>query len=316
MTLDLPEPRHADKALHAGFITASVLAHAMIVLAVALFGGGSRGGAGGERPAGAARGGISSETEVAVAEKEDDVALDELASRAAQAAPEPEPVFVAKTQETPAETFEVPAAPPSASVAPPPAPPRTAKPRAPRAPSSASAAPTGTGSSSAPAASASAGSGTGDAPGDGEGHAKKAPDLAAKFTKELPTFANAIEDWKTMPMGQAGSIRVSLLLDADGKVVQTHDPVPSKPPPPPALAEAVRRVAKGLRMTLALPGHPVRAGRLEVTVSARVEQGPARERLKLGTSGALVNNHAQSEFVLESGLKVTFDVTVESVKLD
>ncbi len=322
MTLDLPEPRHADKGMYAGFVIASLVAHAAIVLLAALFGAGRGTGAG--ALAGPARDGIGSETEVALAEQEDEVAVDELAADgargAAQAATQPEPVTT--TDEVKVETFEVPTAtaPPSssASVTPPPlpSPPRPAKPKPPRAPSSASAATSG--SAAAPSGSASAGAGSGDAPGEGEGHAKKAPNLAERFTHELPRYAHAIEGWDAIQDGPAGSIRATLVLDADGKIVQSEDPVPSKPPPPAELAEAVRRVAKGLRMTMALPGHPVAAGKLEITVSARVEHGapqPKPDELGLGRE-EFKGKKGRSWFWLRSGLKVTFDVTIEGVTLD
>ncbi|NUO51640.1 MAG: hypothetical protein HOV80_22520 [Polyangiaceae bacterium] len=321
MTLDLPEPRHADKGLYAGFVMASLFAHAAIVLLVALFGA-SRGYGGGALSGGPPRDGIASDNEVAIAEQDDEVAVDELAANAGQAAPEaaaqPEPV--ATTEEVRVETFEVPTAPTaptsSASAVPPPAPPKPPKPKAPRLPSSATAA--ASGSAATPAGSASAGAGSGDLPGEGEGHAKKAPNLAERFTHELPRYAHAIEDWEKLESGPAGSIRATLVLDADGKIVQTEDPVPSKPTPPAALAEAVRRVAKGLRMTLALPGHPVHAGKLEVTVSAKVEHGapqPQPDELGLGRE-EFKGKKGRSWFWLRSGLKVTFDVTIEQVTLD
>ena len=324
MTLDLPEPRHADKGLYAGFVMASLLAHAAIVVLAVLFGA-SRGYGGGALSGGPPRDGISSESQVVEAEQEEEVAVDELAANGAPGTPEtaaqPEPV--ATTDEVRVETFEVPSAMPapsaSASVAPPAAPPRTAKPnppRPPRPPSSATAA--ASGSAAAPSGSASAGAGSGDTPGEGEGHAKKAPNLAERFTHELPRYAHAIEGWETMEDGPAGTIRATLVLDAEGKIVQTDDPVPSKPAPPAALAEAVRRVAKGLRMTLALPGHPVAAGKLEVTVSARVEHGapqPKPDELGLGRD-EFKGKKGRSWFWLRSGLKVTFDVTIEQVTLD
>jgi hypothetical protein len=321
MTLDLPEPRHADKGMYAGFVMASLVAHAAIVLLAALFGA-TRASGGGALSGGPARDGIPSDDQVVEAEQDDEVAVDELAANGAQGAPEtaaqPEPV--ATTDEVRVETFEVPTAPSapssSASVAPPPAPPKPPKPpRPPRPPTTATAA--ASGSAATPSGSASAGAGSGDTPGEGEGHAKKAPNLAERFTHELPKYAHAIEGWEKLESGPAGSIRVTLVLDADGKIVQTEDPVPSKPPPPPALAEAVRRVAKGLRMTLALPGHPVAAGKLEATVSARVEHGapqPQPDELGLGRE-EFKGKKGRSWFWLRSGLKVTFDVTVEQVTL-
>jgi hypothetical protein len=179
--------------------------------------------------------------------------------------------------------------------------------------------PNPSGTSSA-AASASSGAASGDAPptpGDGDGHAKKAPDLAARFTKELPAYAYPVAGWEELADGQGGSISFTITLDDRGKIVREGDPIPSKPPPPPALAESIRRTLGALRMTLALPGQPVRAGKLTVKVSASVVHGSPRPDIqKFRIESKYEKRTGRAEFELESGLLVTFDVVVESVAVD
>jgi hypothetical protein len=307
----------ADKALSAAFIGASVIAHASLVVIFALVGGGGDGGARGDTSAASPSPTSPAETEVLQAEEEDSARVDELAGKAAAAAAQEAPAKAEPTKPTEIEPEPAPRPPPSAS-----APPRpTSSPKSsapPRASATASAAGSSSAAAPQPSASSSAGStGPGIGPDDGDGHAKKAPDLAQKFTKDLPSVAAGVEGWTKLPDGPAGSVKITLLLDEKGKVVKDRDPIPSEPAPPPELAESVRRTAKSLFVTLALPGHPVRAGKLTLTVSARVQHGPARPEIqKFRIESNFSAKRGDAEFELESGLKVSFDVKVDGVVVD
>ncbi len=189
-----------------------------------------------------------------------------------------------------------------------------------RSPSKA-AAPSGPPRGPATSAPRSAASGTsssdGPATSTDDGHARRAPDLASRFTKELPRYASGVEAWSELADGATSRVRVSIALDDRGKVVAKRDPIPEHPAPPAALAESVRRTVGALIATFALPGHPVRSGVLVLEVSARVAHGAPRpdiEKYRLETT--FMEAKGDALFELESGLLVTFEVKVESVTVE
>ncbi len=311
MATDLADPTGRDKGLGGVFVVVSFVAHAFFLVTFAALGG--RGGAKAEAaPPPAA----TSPPAVEVLEDQDDpqavsdVAVDELAGKAGAAPPPP--------AEPSEPAIELPPLPATAPRLPPP----------PRAPASArpkpqpSASPAASGSAEAtPAASASAGpggDGPGSSPDDGAGHARKAPDVAARFNKELPTYASPVEGWAELGDGDAGAVTFTLALDERGKVIADSLVITkTKPAPPAPLVESVRRTLLALRMTLALPDHSVRAGRLTLTVRANVKRGAPRPDIqKFRIASEYEKKKGRGEFELESGLLVTFALEVVAVEVD
>lgn len=161
--------------------------------------------------------------------------------------------------------------------------------------------------------------GVGGAAMGGPGEARaKAPDLAARLTKELPRYAADVSAWKTTAAGTSKALAFTLELDDDGKVVRPTEPSPAPPgEKEAALALSFDRTMRALVMKLALPDLPVQAGLLKVTVRAIVIDGPAREvgdDLELSFAYDGPARKGVGTFVLRSGRTVAFHVEVTSVE--
>lgn len=306
----LADPTSRDKGLPGLFVVASLLSHAALIATFSLVGPPRRP----EPAAPAAPAVASSLPEVEVVEAEpteraidSETAIDEVAGRSGAARPAvPEPTIEAPP---PAPTDPAPLPPP----------PRPSAPARPKPAASAPPAPSAA-ASSAPAASASAGAGgagSGLSDQDGAGHALKAPDLAKRFTKELPAYAYAVPGWADVSDGDVGPVEITLFLNDRGKVLHDNLVIDEKPAPPPILVDSVKRAVRSLGMTLALPGHPVRAGSLKLTIRARVKHGAPRPDIqKFRIESDSTTKPSRAEFELESGLLVVFEITVGAVVAD
>lgn len=165
----------------------------------------------------------------------------------------------------------------------------------------------------APAPATSAAPAGGTDVGDGGGAAReKAPDLAARFTKELSRYAADIPGWTKVPSGSSHTATVTIELDDRGRVVVPKGLILPNVREP-ELALSVQRTLSALVTKLALPGHPVRAGTMTVKIRATASDGaerPEGEEIKLETSYDPQTKVGKSSFSLRSGRAVTFEITV------
>ncbi|NUP14500.1 MAG: hypothetical protein HOW73_51375 [Polyangiaceae bacterium] len=146
---------------------------------------------------------------------------------------------------------------------------------------------------------------------------EKAPDLAARFTKELPRYAADIEGWTTLTVGTLPATEFTIELGDDGRVVRPTEE--QKPPDEKraALTLSVTRTLRSLVTKLALPGLPVQAGSLRVKVKATISDGAPREagdEIELSFTYDGKARKGAGTFVLRSGRTVTFDVEVVAVE--
>jgi len=155
--------------------------------------------------------------------------------------------------------------------------------------------------------------------GDG-GHARTAPSLAARFTKELAPYAAHVPAWETLPVGQTASVEVTLELDAAGHVVRDRDPVAGITDAPESIVESVRRTQKSLLLVFSLPDHPVGAGtvtlRMRADVSDRPPPSPSASLDPNGIEYAFTfeGKTGTATFTLASGRHV--ELTVEVVRVE
>lgn len=167
------------------------------------------------------------------------------------------------------------------------------------------------------------GSGSGDAPSAAAAPAEareKAPDLAARFTKELPRYAADIESWADADAGESEELAFEITLSETGRVVrpESEPPLPAGPRES-ALTTSLRRAASALVTKLALPGEPVGAGVLRLKVRAKITDGPQRpagDEIELAFSYDGATRRGLGTFTLRSGRSVTFVVVVAAVQPD
>jgi hypothetical protein len=120
-------------------------------------------------------------------------------------------------------------------------------------------------------AGSSAAGDAGDGPGTGDGgHARTAPSVASRFTKELAAYAAHVPGWQDAPLGATASVELTLELDAEGRVVRTRDPLEGVRAPDALLSESARRTVKSLLLVFSLPDRPVGAGIVVLRASATV----------------------------------------------
>jgi hypothetical protein len=175
----------------------------------------------------------------------------------------------------------------------------------------------------APAQSSNAsGAGTGDGTsneGDG-GHARTAPSLAARFTKELAPYAAHVPSWQTMPTGATASAEITLELDADGHVVKDRDPLEGVVGAPDAIAESVRRTQKSMLLVFSLPDRPVGAGTVTLRIRGDVsDRDPPSNKDSLDPNGieyafTFEGKKGAATFTLASGRHV--ELSVEIVRVE
>jgi outer membrane biosynthesis protein TonB len=190
----------------------------------------------------------------------------------------------------------------------------TREPRArpePRRERPASSASSAASSSAAPASSAAEGP-----PGAGGGHARtQARDLAASFTNAIPPACDAMAAWRTLPLGDAGSVEVELRTDAEGRVIE--EPVLDPKDAPKHLQEVVTRTRFRFgRAPAALDAGGVGSGAIRLRLAARIEEVPVPKDLPGGSYGlhsTFRDRRGEARFILQEGRRVT--ITVEVVRV-
>ncbi len=164
---------------------------------------------------------------------------------------------------------------------------------------------------------------SGDAAGDGgsgpgdAGHARSAPSVAPRFTKELAAYAAHVPGWEEAPLGATATVEITIELDGDGHVVRSRDPVLGVASPDALLTESARRTVKALLVVLSLPGHPVGAGTVVMRVQGTVsDREPPRDADPNGIAYAFQfeGKSGAAWFTLASGRHV--EITVEVLRVE
>lgn len=180
---------------------------------------------------------------------------------------------------------------------------------------SASAIPSGTASPSPSGSASASASAAVAAPGDdGTTSAEHAPDVVARFAKDLPRWGIELLKWSEVATDSKLEARLTIELDATGRVaLPPEDPDGAKD----ALTVTIQRTLRGLFTKLALPDHPVAAGRVTVTVQATVTDGaPIDDKdIQISFSYTSEERKGRSRFVLKTGRSVVFEIAVVSVEV-
>lgn len=217
-----------------------------------------------------------------------------------------------KTDDKPASAQPVPT-PTAAKAAPPPAREPTA--RAERLPTSGAEAPAPVQSSAAPGgpASAAASSTSSGPPGEPDaGGGSKRPELPsvmARFTHDVAQWGAGVPEWQTAPVGDAGSIVVTIAVGDEGKLDKLHDPFEGEASKlSQLLVETVKRTMAALVTKMSSRNVLVR---LKVGAVVSDMPPPEGDSLKLSfDSYDAKTKKGGSTFVLGTGRRVTFSVEV------
>ncbi|MBL8739843.1 MAG: hypothetical protein JNK04_02080 [Myxococcales bacterium] len=195
------------------------------------------------------------------------------------------------------------------------APPRAPEPKAPTPiePTAPTARPTSPAASASTTATASGAAPSSSAPGepDGGGGVKRPelPSVMARFTHDLADWSSGVPAWQTAPVGDAGSIIVTLAVGDDGKIDKTHDPFGGEADKlPAALVESVKRTKSALVTKMGSRNLIVK---LKVGAVVSDVEAPEGETLKLSFDHYdPKTKKGGSTFVLGSGRRVSFSVEV------
>ena len=162
------------------------------------------------------------------------------------------------------------------------------------------------------AASAGTASPTGDGAGDGERPAsfgaagdRSAADLASAFTRGFPQAASADPLWLAAPLGSAGSVEVTLTIDASGALVDTR----STGAPGDALAAGVRRTLALIRArSFVAEGKETRLRVTATVAEDQVHDGLHGEVFAIG--GSFDRGAGNGFFALAVGRRIDVRVNV------
>lgn len=184
---------------------------------------------------------------------------------------------------------------------------------APAASAAASASPVGSGDPAAPAASASAtasgtGSGSGGAFGPNGEVTKR--DLGRAFTRAIPYACAGDALWSKVAVGDAGTLRAAIHVDAEGHVTGA-EPLGEDAPKHlvSLLQRSVGQLAAGI---FAVRSGAVSAGTQTVEIKATVSSEPGDDALAFEYEGG----RGKASFVAKGGRRVDVHVRVVSVKVD
>jgi hypothetical protein len=239
----------------------------------------------------------SSESIADVAEKDEDLAQGPRGAKESDEKPAP-----AATQPAPTPTAPAPAPPPAAeaTAAAPPRPMPSARPPAQTSPAD----------GGAPSAAASTGSGpTGEPDAGGGAKRPELPSVMARFTHDLAEWGSGVPAWQTAPIGDAGSIIVTIAVGDEGKLDKLHDPFGGEASQlSPVLVESVKRTKAALVTKMGS-----RNVLVKFKVGAVVSDVPPPEGDALSLSFDSYDAKTKkggSTFTLGSGRRVTFSVEV------
>jgi len=155
--------------------------------------------------------------------------------------------------------------------------------------------------------------------GEGGGFKRsRDPDLADRFTHDLPSFAQALAAWRDAPLGDTGEVQFVLAIDAAGRITLAgREAVERSEGKRAPLGESIRRTIDGLYATFSLTEGQAGPGKLRLRARARVSDLPPpaqpRERVEVG-SAQLERGRARAYFTLEGGRHVEFEVELLAVE--
>jgi hypothetical protein len=139
-----------------------------------------------------------------------------------------------------------------------------------------------------------------------EGEAKGVRDLARAFTRAIPAANTRDPAWNRLPLGDAGTVRVTITIQADGMLEATPHGEP-----PDHLERLVQRTLlalQGGRFAVSRPERGSETLVIDVTLSTRpIEDGP----LMLGFEPPRRGRRGKAYFQLPTGRFVEAFVTVE-----
>lgn len=241
----------------------------------------------------------------------------ETAAPSASAAPSAAPAATSAPSAAPsASAGSAPSVAPSAAAKPKARRPRKKKPApsgsaAPAASAGASASPAGSGDPAAPAASATV-SGTGTGSGGAFGPSGEATkrDLGRAFTRAIPYACAGDALWSKVTVGDAGTLRAAIHVDAEGHVTGAE---PIGEDAPKHLVSLLRRSVGQLAAGIfAVRSGAVSAGTQTVEIKATVSSEPGDDALAFEYEGG----RGKASFVAKGGRRVDVHVRVVSVKVD
>jgi len=169
----------------------------------------------------------------------------------------------------------------------------------------------------APAVDGKAGEAAGHGPGgafgaEGPGAIR---DLGRAFTRAIPPGSDSDPAWKKLPLGDAGSLEITIDVDPEGKITGWR---PNEKDPPAHLVGMVKRTIGGLASgTFAVRPGAVSAGSEVVVVRARVSdvavpEAHAAEPYDL--TWKYESGRGTASFTQVGGRHVEVTVTVKAVK--
>ncbi|MCA9584312.1 MAG: hypothetical protein KC657_03035 [Myxococcales bacterium] len=159
--------------------------------------------------------------------------------------------------------------------------------------------------SSAPAAHGEGAAGSGTSSVYGAVGDRSAVDLATAFTRGFPQAASADPVWRTVPLGDAGTGSVRVVLDEEGRVESAE--VSGQPSP---------ALAAGIRRTIALLRARRFTSRGRVTVlsfAARITPDSVHDGLHgdvFAIGGSFAGGEGQAFFALATGRRIDVRVRI------
>jgi hypothetical protein len=123
--------------------------------------------------------------------------------------------------------------------------------------------------------------------------------------------------WRTLPLGEAGSVEVALRTDDDGRLVGAPQHLPKAFP---HLAEVVERTRARIgRGPAALDPGGVGAGLLRLQLTAHIEKvavPEGAEGVAFGLRAEFHDGKGRGTFTLPEGRRITIEVAVLGVQRD
>lgn len=143
----------------------------------------------------------------------------------------------------------------------------------------------------------------------------RARDLAASFTHAVPPATDAMPAWRTLPLGDAGRIEVTLRTDEEGRV--DGEPSFTVVDPPRHLVDVVTRARLRMgRAPAALDPTGAGPGSIRLRLVARIEAVSVPEDVAGGTfdlHSEFRDGRGEARFTLQEGRRVTIVVEVVRV---
>lgn len=143
----------------------------------------------------------------------------------------------------------------------------------------------------------------------------RARDLAASFTNAIPPATDAMPAWRTLSLGDAGRVEVTLRTDDEGRV--EGDASFAVEDPPRHLVDVVSRARLRMgRAPAAIDAGGAGPGTIRLRLAARIEAVAIPEDVAGGTfdlHSDFRDGRGEARFTLQEGRRVTIVVEVVRV---